>query len=192
MPHTCTADKKPTPGTKKFKALQRACSKSHNKSPWAHTSTSHVKLPAFTAHSDSDDSSETDPGSDEDMDSEEIGPGSEGGLPADIAELFKKNHWPLFAGGQAMLIQVIFHCLQKERRVGLLILIQDRAMLIQVVGHCSQEASLSILISTRGMPTQVVSSHSQFVTLAIAYCLPQDLVHTGQNQGSGRGGICWR
>ncbi|KAG1733248.1 uncharacterized protein EDB91DRAFT_1084521 [Suillus paluster] len=57
----------------------------------AHISTSHAKLPAPAAHSDSDDSSEMDPRSDKDSDSEEIGPGSEGGLPADIAELFKKQ-----------------------------------------------------------------------------------------------------
>ncbi|KAG2114315.1 uncharacterized protein F5147DRAFT_786879 [Suillus discolor] len=64
---------------------------SHNKSTRTHTSTGRAKLPAPAAHSDSDDSSETDPGSDEELDSEEIGPGSEGGLPADIAELFKKR-----------------------------------------------------------------------------------------------------
>ncbi|KAG2116046.1 uncharacterized protein F5147DRAFT_758487 [Suillus discolor] len=62
-----------------------------NKSTQTHTSTGRAKLPVPAAHSDSDDSSETDPGSDEDLDSEEIGPGSEGGLPADIAELFKKR-----------------------------------------------------------------------------------------------------
>ncbi|KAG2339237.1 hypothetical protein BDR05DRAFT_1003501 [Suillus weaverae] len=59
----------------------------HNKSTQVHISTSRAKLPA---HAELDDSSETDPRSDEDSDLEEIGPGSEGGLPADIAELFKK------------------------------------------------------------------------------------------------------
>ncbi|KAG2050406.1 hypothetical protein BDR06DRAFT_1011238 [Suillus hirtellus] len=71
-------------------SLNKITLSSHNKSTWMHTSTSHVKLPAPAAHSDSDDSSEMDPRSDEKLDSEEIGPGSEGGLPADIAELFKK------------------------------------------------------------------------------------------------------
>ncbi|KAG1763239.1 hypothetical protein EDD22DRAFT_513943 [Suillus occidentalis] len=65
---------------------------SHNKSIQAHTSTSRPKLPTPATLSDSEDSTDpTDSDSDEDSDLEEIAPGSEDGLPADIAALFKKR-----------------------------------------------------------------------------------------------------
>ncbi|KAG2135447.1 hypothetical protein DEU56DRAFT_756584 [Suillus clintonianus] len=75
--------------TRSSECLSEASGKRHVGS--AHTNRAKLPVTAARSHSEPDDSSETDPGSDEDFDSEEIGPGSEGGLPADIAELFKKR-----------------------------------------------------------------------------------------------------
>jgi len=61
----------------------------HNVPTEAHVSTRCAKT-SVSNYSDSDDSSGTDSGSDDDSE-EELGPGSEGGLPTDVAELFKKH-----------------------------------------------------------------------------------------------------